>query len=151
MIALCLYAGSLGVASEVRIKEKDVPPAIMTAFHKAYPHAVAKGFTKETEKGTTLYEVESLDGTVKRDLLYSKDGTLKEIEEGIAVRALPEAVSASLSKSFPKTKILSAEKLTIGNTIHYECVVADGKQRKEIVLSADGRILKSESNNGEHE
>jgi hypothetical protein len=62
---------------------KDLPAAVSEAFTKAYPKAVSTGADKEAEKGKTFYEIESLDGTMKRDLLYTPEGKAAEIEEAL--------------------------------------------------------------------
>jgi hypothetical protein len=49
-------------AQEAKIKEKDVPPAVIATFKSAYPNATVRGYAKETEKGKTFYEIESKDG-----------------------------------------------------------------------------------------
>lgn len=51
-------------------------PAIEAAFKKAYPNATVKAVSKEKEDGKVQYEVESMDGTQARDVIYLADGTL---------------------------------------------------------------------------
>jgi len=58
---------------------KILPAAVLDAFKTAYPKAVIKGTSKETEKGVTYYEIESVDGKLNRDLLYTADGKAAEI------------------------------------------------------------------------
>lgn len=128
--------------SEQKIKAKDLPGAITAAFQKAYPNAKIKGTSKEVENGKTMYEVESVDGKINRDLLYNADGTCAEIEETIPVKALPGGVADALKKGFPKGKVMKAEKLTKGETVQYELVVQSGKEKHEVVFDAKGAIVK---------
>ena len=94
---------------------KILPNAVLSAFKAAYPNAVIRGTSKETEKGTTYYEVESVDGKLNRDLLYTADGKVVEIEESIAATDLPTAVQKTLAKDYPGAKVLKAERMTKGN------------------------------------
>ena len=127
---------------EQKIKAKDLPAAVTAAFQKAYPNAKIKGTSKEVENGKTLYEVESVDGKINRDLLYAADGTCTEIEEAVPLKALPDAVSKSLKKEYPKGKVLKSEKLTKGDTIQYELVIQSGKEKHEVVFDGTGKVVK---------
>jgi hypothetical protein len=127
---------------EQRIKVKDLPGAVTAALHKAYPNAKIRGASKEVENGKTLYEVESVDGKITRDLLYNTDGMCVEIEETIPVKALPSDVADALKKGFPKGKVMKSEQLTKGETIQYELVIQSGKEKHEVVFDAKGAIVK---------
>ena len=127
---------------EKKIKAKDLPAAVASAFQKAYPLAKIKGTSTETENGKTMYEVESIDGKINRDLLYAADGTCIEIEETVAVKDLPADVAAGLKKGFPQGKVTKAEKLIKGETVQYEMVIQKGKEKHEVVFDTKGAIVK---------
>jgi len=150
-LILLLGAATLFVAStiagEKKITKKDLPNAVLTAFEKAYPKAAIRGLSKEEENGKTFYEIESLDGKTRRDLLYSPDGTVAEIEEVVAANDLPAAVKATVDKEFPKGRIMKAEKLTHDSVTEYELVVSSGKAKHELVLDPTGKLLKKEAKN----
>jgi uncharacterized membrane protein YkoI len=139
---------------EKKLAVKDLPAAVTASFHKAYPHAKIRGASAEQEDGKTYYEVESVDGKVKRDLLYAVDGTCVEIEESIAARGLPGPVSKSLKQEFPKGKILKAEKVTKDQTLKYELVVQSGKDQWEVAFDAAGKVVektKKEKKSGDED
>jgi uncharacterized membrane protein YkoI len=139
---------------EKTLAVKDLPAAVTASFHKAYPHAKIRGASTEQENGKTYYEVESVDGKVKRDLLYLVDGTCVEIEETIAARALPAAVSKSLMQEFPKAKILKAEKKTKDQTLTYELAIQSGKDRWEVAFDPAGKVVektKKEKKSGDED
>ena len=119
----------------------DLPAAVKDAFAKSYPNGKIIGAGKEYEKGKTTYEVESMDGTTRRDLIYNPDGTVVEIEEVIDVKTLPEAVTAALTKQFKKFEVKGAEKLTRGETMEYELVIKVGKKQYEVSTDAQGTVL----------
>ena len=112
------------------------------------------GVGQEKENGTTYYEIESVDGKTKRDLLYTVDGKLAEIEEAISMKDLPPEVKGAFDKEFPKAKVEKAEKTIRDQDVTYELHVKVGKIKKEVVIDSTGKILKGKSetkNKGEKE
>lgn len=139
--------GVVALASTQESKKfttKDLPPTVLATFQKAYPKAVIKGVSKEKEGDKIYYEIESVDGKTKRDILYTAEGNVFEVEELIAAGDLPEAVTKALSQDYPKGKILRAEKITDGPAVKYEVVVASGETKSAIVLDGGGKVLKTE-------
>lgn len=132
-------------AGEKAITEKQMPPAVLTAFHKIYPQAHILGMARETEHGKTFYEIESKDGDTRRDLSYQADGSLAEIEETIQEAALPEPVKAALAAKHPGAAVKKAEKDTRGTVITYEVHLMVGKRMKEVVLDPSGKVLSEEA------
>ena len=63
------------------IKKEAVPPAVVAAFEKSYPAATVKSYEREDRGGETCYEIESMEGTIERDILYNGSGIVLEIEE----------------------------------------------------------------------
>lgn len=138
LLSLTSVAHSQG---EKKLTAKQLPSAVKTAFNKSFPAAKIVGASSEVENGKTLFEVESVDGKINRDLLYKEDGTCVEIEETIPLSALPTEVSAALKKEAGKSRIQKAEKLTKGETIQYEFVVGSGKQQREVVIDQAGKLV----------
>jgi glycine cleavage system H lipoate-binding protein len=138
---LSLFLVLTVVAQEKKISQKNVPPAVLAAFEKAYPHAKIKGTSTEVEHGKTYFEIESVDGTQARDILYLADGTVVEIEEAVAAGALPGAVKSAISEEFVKAKITKAEKTTKGTEISYEVHISLGSKRGSIVVDPTGKVL----------
>lgn len=128
---------------EKKLSPKELPAVVQAAFHKAYPDAKITGASTEVENGETVYEVESIDGKLSRDLLYSQDGTCVLIEETIPLKSIPEPVKASLKKEMGKGKVQKSEKVTKGESISYEFVIVKGKETSEVVIDLSGKIVKS--------
>jgi uncharacterized membrane protein YkoI len=142
LIAFGILATSFSIsAQEAKIREKDVPPAVIAAFKSAYPNATVSGYAKEKENGKTFYEIESKDGSTKRDLLYNADGTVAEIEETIAATDLPAAAQQLIHSKYPRAVVTSAEKTTQGSKIEYEVSARQGKQRISLTFDVDGKVL----------
>jgi hypothetical protein len=149
MAAIVVYAPTAARAQgEKKLAIKHLPAAVTASFHKAYPHAKIRGASTEQEHGTRYFEIESVDGKVNRDLLYTPDGTCVEVEEAIAARALPAAVSTALKQEFPKGKILKAERRTEHQTLTYELAVQSGKDRWEVVFDPAGKVVEKSKRKG---
>jgi putative PepSY-like beta-lactamase-inhibitor len=136
-----LFASALVFSQERKIREKDVPPAVIAAFKSAYPNATVRGYAKEKEKGKLFYEIESKDGATMRDLLYHPDGTVAEIEETIAAGDLPVEAQQLIKAKYPRGVVGRAEKVTEGTAIKYEVSIRNGQRRTSLAFDADGKLL----------
>lgn len=150
VVATLLIVGQ-SLAGEKKIARKDIPSAVLSAFSTQYPNATIKGQAKETEKGKTFYEIESVDGTVGRDILYTPDGKVEEVEEAVSTDSLPGAVLSAIKKNSPNGKILKAEKITRDETSRYEITVKEKKGKREIVLDLKGKVVKPSSKGAKEE
>jgi hypothetical protein len=120
---------------------KILPPAVLNAFKTAYPQAVIKGASKETEKDVTYYEIESVDGKMNRDLLYTADGKVVEVEEAVAPGALPSAVRQALAKAYPGHKVLKAEELVKGGQKYFELQIQVKDKKIGVTVDPSGKII----------
>jgi len=114
------------------------PAPVEAAFKKAYPNATVKVVSKETENGKVQYEVESMDGSQARDLIYLADGTLVLYEELVPQADVPAPVMTALKAKYPKATITRAEKLFQNGTMNYELVLK-GQGPAEVVLTPAGK------------
>jgi len=130
------------VQAEV-IKKEAVPAAVIASFEKSYPAATIKSYEREDRGGETCYEIESMDGTIERDIIYNVGGDVLEIEESLEINQLPERVRKSAEKNHSQGKILSAEKVTQGGEITYELIVQSGKEKFEMEIDAYGGMISS--------
>jgi len=119
---------------------KILPEAVLSAFKTVYPNAVIKGTAKEVENGVTLFEIESLDGKVKRDLIYTADGKVSEFEEAITPADLPAPVVQTLAKEFPGYKILTVETLTKGTVKQFELQIQVKDKKIGVTIDPSGKI-----------
>ena len=114
-----------------------LPPAVEAAFKAAYPNATINNVSKEKEGGQDIYEVESVDRGLHRDINYKPDGTVVAMEEEVAEADLPAAVAAAIKARYPKATITKREKLTQGGTANFEIQFKGGPA--EVVLTPDGK------------
>jgi hypothetical protein len=125
-------------ARERKLTRAQVPPAVLTAFEKAYPTAKALHFLEDDKDGKPRYEIESRDGTVSRDLLFAADGAVLEVEETVPEADLPAAVREAVKKSAKGATVKRAEKVTRGATVRFEIELRGGSTR-ELAFDADGK------------
>lgn len=151
VLAALLLLFVAGILTQIPAKEMTkVPAAVMSAFKAAYPTASIIGTSKEVEKGKTYYEIESMDGKTRRDILYNSDGTVAEIEEQLARASdLPLAVADSLKGKYPDFAVQKAEKITRGDTTAYEVTIKKGKSTKELLFAGDGSLMNKGTKAGE--
>ncbi len=131
--------------SEQSLKRKDVPKTILAAFEQSYPKAKVQGYSKETDKGKTVYEIESKEGKTARDVSYNEDGSLVSVEESIQYSELPETVRGAIAKEYPKHKAVICEKIMKGTTTEFEVLLKSGKQKIEVVYNPDGSVVEKET------
>lgn len=132
--------GISGVAQEKKITASQVPAAVLAAFKSSYPKAIIRGYAEEKEDGKVLYEIESVDGSTRRDVLYNIDGTVAEVEQSIAESELPGAARQAIREKYPRSVIVLAEKTTAGDTVGYEVSIRNGKQRVTMEFDASGKV-----------
>jgi hypothetical protein len=144
ILAIVALVGSVTVAAQTAPKPSPakarVPPAIDAAFTKAYPNAVLKHVSKETENGVVQYELETMDGKTARDLIYLTDGTLVVDEAAIPVSEVPAPVIAALKARYPKATVTLYERLTKPSGVSYEMQLK-GAGVAEAEIAPDGTFL----------
>lgn len=134
-----ISAGTL----EKTIHKHQVPSAVLDSFGKQYPNAEVKRYSREIENGVAFYEIESKDGTVSRDLLYTAYGKIVEIEESIPYDSLPVAIKDTVSSKYEKNTFVSAEKvIRPGKPVKYDLVFKVKGKKREIEFSSDGTRVK---------
>jgi hypothetical protein len=138
--AVLLFTAVGLYAEEAKIKPKDLPAVVLTAFKQAYPDASIKGASKEEENGQTVYEIESKDGKQSRDLVYSADGKILEVEEAINFDQLPVTVQQAIKAKYPDAKVEKAEKVSKDAVVEFEVKLENGEEDVTMVLEPNGTI-----------
>ena len=138
LICLVLPAAS----SERKIKRSDLPPAVQTTVTAQSQGAQVRGFSEEKENGKTYYEAEFQVSGHSKDVLMDPEGKVVEVEEEVALSALPASVRDGLLAKAASSKLVKVESLTKqGKLVAYEAqVIANGKT-SEIQVGPDGKPL----------
>ncbi len=121
------------------------PAAVTGGIMKAFPKAAIGACKAEREHGKDLFEVKLTKASGdKVEVDVAPDGTILQIEEKIAVDALPDTVKKAFAARYPKAKPTGAERQTAGKDVHYEIAFQSDKGRKEATFSSDGSFLEEE-------
>jgi hypothetical protein len=137
-IALVLAAGS-ALGSEKKIQRSALPPAVEKTVQQQSQGATINGFSTDTEKGKVEYEVEMTVNGHGKDITISKDGTVLEVEEEVAIDTLPAAAKNALTARAGTAKIVKIESVSKGGKIaSYEAATLKGNKKGEIAVGLHG-------------
>jgi hypothetical protein len=145
LLASVLVFAGLAIAQEKKIKRSDLPPAVEKTVAVQSVGATVKGFSKEIEKGQTYYEAEMIVNGHTKDILIDTNGAIVEVEEEVAMDALPEEVKAGLQAKAGEGKLVKVESLTKQDKlVAYEAQVTKGGKKSEVQVGPDGKPLDHE-------
>ncbi len=132
-----------------KYSENDIPKAVLESFKTSYPKADILGYDVDNENGVKIYEIETKEGNLYRDMEYTSDGKISEIGEIIEISTLPESVVSSVNSKYKSGKILEAEKKTRSSGITYEVITGYNGKKYEVLLGENGKILKQSNEENE--
>ena len=143
MVTAAVSASPPSAAAQAVVAGKPaLPPVIAKAFHEAWPKAKILAWSREKEKGRTIYEVESRDGTVRRDLIYAATGQTIAIEETVPASEVPETIRSALSAAAPSAIITRAERVTRDSLVTWEMAVKVAGKSRSFTFDLAGRLRK---------
>ncbi len=132
--AFLMYA----FAAETKVKMQDLPPAVQNAVKQETKNATLVGLNRETEKGETVYEVETKVHGRTRDVLVDKNGAVIEVEEETALESIPAAAKEAIQKRAAGGQIKKVETVTRGSTVSYEASITKNGKKSEVAVNVDG-------------
>jgi hypothetical protein len=107
--------------------------------------ATIKGFSTENEKGQTFYEAEMVVNGHSKDILIDANGAIIEVEEEVAMDALPADVKVGLQAKAADGKLVKVETLTKKDKlVAYEAQVTKDGKKSEVQVGPDGKPLDHE-------
>jgi uncharacterized membrane protein YkoI len=141
VVAAILAAAALpAAASQRKIDLSTYPAAVRTTIEAETKNATLKNVSKETEKGQTQYEVETVVNGKTRDLLIDPSGKVLEVEEEIALAAAPPPVQSALAQQGTVTRLESVRR---NGVTTFEATVQHANGRKaSVALDAQGKRIK---------
>jgi len=145
ILTAALLFAVLASPQEKKIKRSDLPPAVEKTVAAQSAGATVKGFSKENEKGQTYYEAEMLVNGHTKDILIDTNGAIVEVEEQVAMDALPAEVKAGLQAKAGDGKLVKVETITKKDKlVAYEAQVTKGAKKSEVQVGPDGKPLDHE-------
>ena len=133
--------------TERKVTAGEVPkPALKTLKRRARDAEITE-FAEEIEHGQAFYEASWKNKRTGKnvDMLVTKAGAVVEIEEELAIKAVPKAVSKAARQAAGKNAKLAFEKKTM---ILYEVKFTKDGKRYELLLTPDGRTIEEEIETG---
>jgi len=144
IVASALLTAS-AISQEKAIKRAQLPKAVEATVAAQSQGARVLGFSEEKEQGQTYYEVELVVNGHTKDVLMDHDGKIVEVEEQVAVDALPAPVRDGLQAKAGKGKVSSVESITKHDKlVAYEAKVITAGKTSEVQVGPDGKPLDRE-------
>ena len=126
-------AGGLAMAAK-SLAVKDLPPAVQKTVQEQTKGAEIKNISKETEKGVTQFEVETMVNGKHRDFNVDTNGALVVVEEETSIDSIPPAAKAAIQKKVGTGKLGMVETMTKGGATLYEAAYTTKAGKKQAVL-----------------
>jgi len=153
LLALAAVA-ALGLALTRADEPKDldkIPKVVMDSLKAKFPGAKIDKWTKETENGKVMYDIEfKVDGK-KTEADIAEDGSILNFEKEFPAKDLPKAVTAAVEKKYPKSTIKEVMEITDikdKKEVHggFEIVLETAaKKSVEVVVTKEGKITEDSS------
>ena len=125
---------------EAKVQLKNLPPAVRATVEAETKNATIKGLSKETEKGKTVYELESLVNGRTRDLMIDSAGKVYVVEEQLDADKAPPSVRSALEAK--GTIVVLESVLENGKTTYEGQVKTKAGKKLTMELDADGKPVK---------
>ncbi len=126
------------LAAAKHISFDSLPTAVQRAALLEMHSGIMHGCSTDTENGKTIYDVETLTSTGKRDLIFDASGNLLEAKEQIPLATVPPAALKALKKQAAGATIRSVASVKRGNATTYEAAVMQHGKRRAIAVDANG-------------
>jgi hypothetical protein len=132
-------------AADKKIQKSKLPAAVQKTAEEQSKGATVVGYATEQDKGQTLYEAQLKVNGHTKDVSMDANGNVVEVEEEVAIDALPGDVQEALKKAAGSGKLGKVESLTKrGKLVAYEAVVRTNGKKSEIQVGPQGEKLDHE-------
>jgi len=139
-VATLVLLANTVVSQEKKISRSQLPAPVQATVATQSQGSTVRGFSEEKENGQTYYEVELEVSGHSRDVLIDVRGNIVEVEEEVAVAALPAAVREGLQAKAAGGKLVKVESLTKHDKlVAYEAQVITKGKKSEIQVGPDGK------------
>lgn len=139
IITAVVISGVILNACSHQLSASKVPAEVKAAFAEKFPSATAT-WGKEN---ASEYEAEFNYNGKSASANFLKDGSWVETEMEIAMTELPAAVTAAVQNKYPGATISKVYKIDNAKSEQmYEAEIKDGSKKKELVLKANGSVVK---------
>src|SRR5262245_16466248 len=125
----------------------QIPKRVIDALNVKFPQAAIEKWTKETEHGKTIYDIEFTHAGRKAEADIAENGTIQNFEQQFDAKDLPTAVTAAVARKYPKSTMKEVLEITeIKNKKEvsggYEIVIDTADKREvELTVAKSGKVL----------
>jgi hypothetical protein len=146
LLTAALALSSCAYAAEHSVPCSTLPDAVQQRSKSLLePGTTVHGCVKDVSAGKTTYEMELLTPKGSKDVTFSPQGDVLEIEQQVDPATLPPPVAAAFAKAASGGKLGKVESLTRqGKLIAYESTVVKGGRHSEVAFSPDGAPMKAD-------
>ena len=134
-ITMGLLMTVAGQAAEKKIKQADLPPAVLRAVEAQTQNAgdTVTGYTKDTVEGETLYKASLLVGGHARVVTIATDGSVASVENEIEWEAVPADIQTTLTKAAGKGKLSDFRSVSKdGEIVSYNALLTTNNNRDRV-------------------
>jgi len=146
LLTAALALSACACAAEHSVPCNTLPEAVQQRSKSLLePGTTVHGCIKDVSAGKTTYEMELLTPKGSKDVTFSPQGDVVEIEQQVDPAALPPPVAAAFAKASSGGKLGKVESLTRqGQLIAYESTVIKGGRHRELAFRPDGAPMKAD-------
>ena len=124
------------------IPETSVPAEVVSGVKSAYAQErkIELDFNNRTKQYEAEFRINGFDVEVK----LTSDGKIVRVKEEIDPALTPEIVRTAALKDYPQGRIKEVKKITEGQTVSYDIEVVTDTEDYDLLISADGKVLRTE-------
>jgi hypothetical protein len=147
LLAACKKDKITSCTDPDQIKEADVPAAVITALHNAYPGVTSIDWFLENGS----YEATFSFNSAKTSVLFNASGIRTKEETEIEISKLPMPVTDKLAADYADYTVLAAAKIVnlSSGAVKYEAEVKKGSMKWDFIFDETGALLEQVSLDGE--
>ena len=146
LLTTALAISSCAYAAEHSVPCSTLPDTVQQRSKSLLePGTTVHGCVKDVSAGKTTYEMELLTPKGSKDVTFSPQGDVVEIEQQVDPAALPPPVAAAFAKASSGGKLGKVESLTRqGQLISDESTIEKGGKHRELAFRPDGAPMKAD-------
>lgn len=144
---LLLAAVSCGRKGADAPQRGAVPGNVMASLRARFPGAEIRKWTRETEDGVDLYDIEFVQEGRNLEADIGADGVIRNWEREVSMRDLPAAVAQAVARAYPDALIdgvMATSEVRSGADVPsgFEVTLTlEGGRQAEITVAQDGTVL----------
>jgi hypothetical protein len=146
LMTTALAISSCAYAAEHSVPCSTLPDAVQQRSKALLENGTTvHGCVKDVSDGKTTYEIELVTPNGSKDVTFSPQGDVLEIEQQVDPASLPPAVAAAFTKAAGGGTLGKVESLTRqGQLIAYESTIVKGGRHRELAFRPDGTAMKAD-------